>query len=217
MADTFKGIITADGKKRQLSYGSVLEAPVSDETLSIQGGFADAKVVGAKFEKVNAETGSLKEDIGDKKALYAIEHTWIDGKFVSEYSQRIDYIGSKIAYIADATPLIDKTIHVKTCAFGDMAYVVSDASWKCLLSGKSGNTSAVLEPWEFDITIPTNAKYIQISYSTRYPSIEFEMYEEKGTLFEMVKKIDDNLNEVPNENPLSVIRKDAGLLHVSAI
>lgn len=83
-----------------------------------------------------------------------------------------------------------------------------------MLSGKSGNTSAVEEPWEFDITIPTNAKYIQISYSTRYPSIEFEMYEEKGTLFEMVKKIDDNLNEVPNENPLSVIRKDAGLLHV---
>lgn len=46
MDDIFKGIITADGKKRQLPYGSVLEAPVSDETLSIQGGFADAKVVG---------------------------------------------------------------------------------------------------------------------------------------------------------------------------
>lgn len=178
-----------------------------DTTLTIEGGLAEAKATGEAID-------SLKEDIGDKKALYAIEHTWIDGKFVSEYSQRIDYIGSKIAYIADATPLIDKTIHVKTCAFGDMAYVVSDASWKRLLSGKSGNTSAVEEPWEFDITIPTNAKYIQISYSTRYPSIEFEMYEEKGTLFEMVKKIDDNLNEVPNENPLSVIRKDAGLLHV---
>ena len=49
MADTFKGIITADGKKRQLPYGSVLDKPVSDETLSIQGGFADAKVVGGKF------------------------------------------------------------------------------------------------------------------------------------------------------------------------
>ena len=62
MDDIFKGIITADGKKRQLPYGSVLEAPVSDETLSIQGGFADAKVVGAKFEKVKAEAASLKED-----------------------------------------------------------------------------------------------------------------------------------------------------------
>lgn len=63
MADTFKGIITADGKKRQLPYGSVLETPVSDETLSIQGGFADAKVVGNNFKKVKAETDSLKEDL----------------------------------------------------------------------------------------------------------------------------------------------------------
>lgn len=63
MTDTFKGIITADGKKRQLPYGSILDKPVSDETLSIQGGFADAKVVGNKFKEVNAETDSLKEDL----------------------------------------------------------------------------------------------------------------------------------------------------------
>ena len=65
MADTFKGIITADGKKRQLPYGNVLETPVSDETLSIQGGFADAKVVGNNFKKTKAETDSLKEEIGN--------------------------------------------------------------------------------------------------------------------------------------------------------
>ena len=65
MADTFKGIITADGKKRQLPYGSVLETPVSDATLSTQGGFADAKAVGDKFKEVNAETDSLKEDLAD--------------------------------------------------------------------------------------------------------------------------------------------------------
>lgn len=70
MTDTFKGIITADGKKRQLPYGSVLETPVSDETLSIQGAFADAKVVGDKFGKVKAETGSLKEDISTKIAKF---------------------------------------------------------------------------------------------------------------------------------------------------
>lgn len=66
MADTFKGIITADGKKRQLPYESVLETPVSDETLSIQGGFADAKVVGNNFKKAKAETDSLKEDLSNK-------------------------------------------------------------------------------------------------------------------------------------------------------
>lgn len=62
MADTFKGIITADGKKRQLPYGAVLETPVSDKTLSEEGGFADSKVVGDKFAKVDSETASLKED-----------------------------------------------------------------------------------------------------------------------------------------------------------
>ena len=66
MADTFKGIITADGKKRQLPYESVLETPVSDETLSIQGGFVDAKVVGNNFKKAKAETDSLKEDLSNK-------------------------------------------------------------------------------------------------------------------------------------------------------
>lgn len=66
MADTFKGIITADGKKRQLPYSAVWETPVSDETLSIQGAFADSKAVGDKFKEVNAETDSLKEDLSNK-------------------------------------------------------------------------------------------------------------------------------------------------------
>lgn len=43
MADTFKGIITADGKKRQLPYRNVLETPVANKTLDIEGAFADAK------------------------------------------------------------------------------------------------------------------------------------------------------------------------------
>ena len=66
MADTFKEIITADGKKRQLPYRNVIETPVSDETLSIQGAFADSKAVGDRFKEVNAETDSLKEDLSNK-------------------------------------------------------------------------------------------------------------------------------------------------------
>lgn len=66
MADTFKGIITADGKKRQLPYSAVWETPVSDETLSIQGAFADSKAVGDKFKEAKTETDSLKEDLSNK-------------------------------------------------------------------------------------------------------------------------------------------------------
>lgn len=69
MADIFKGIVTADGKKRQLPYGNVLETPVSDATLSTQSGFADAKAVGDRFKEVKAETNELKEDIGDLENL----------------------------------------------------------------------------------------------------------------------------------------------------
>lgn len=70
MADTFKGIITADGKKRQLPYRNVIETPVFDETLSIQGTFADSKAVGDKFKEVKAETNSLKEDLSNKIAKF---------------------------------------------------------------------------------------------------------------------------------------------------
>ena len=92
MADTFKGIITADGKKRQLSYGSILEIPASDETLSIQGGFADAKVVGDKFKEVKAETDSLKEDIGNiKKKKNVVVHVG-SAELSDEQKLSCDYV-----------------------------------------------------------------------------------------------------------------------------
>lgn len=95
MTDTFKGIITADGKKRQLPYNAVVKTPVSDETLSIQGAFADAKVVGGKFKKVKAETGSLKEDIGNiSNEVYEKEET---ENIVP--SSNYEMIANQVAYI----------------------------------------------------------------------------------------------------------------------
>lgn len=93
MADTFKGIITADGKKRQLPYGNVLETPVSDETLSIQGGFADAKVVGNNFKKTKAETASLKEDLDNVAFIgkqYLNPNNATQSKFYSGYGNASD-------------------------------------------------------------------------------------------------------------------------------
>lgn len=86
MADTFKGIITADGKKRQLPYENVLKTPVSDETLSIQGAFADAKAAGDKFKEVKVETDSLKEDLTKLKNELLTEE-------IVEEIWGIDYIG----------------------------------------------------------------------------------------------------------------------------
>lgn len=86
MADTFKGIITADGKKRQLPYGNVLETPTSDETLSVQGGFADSKIVGNKFAKVDETTNSLKNDLVNTVELdfAPMKMTWESGGIDNE-------------------------------------------------------------------------------------------------------------------------------------
>lgn len=66
MADTFKGIITADGKKRTFAREGITPEYVSDKTLSVDGGFADAKAVGDKFKETKVETDSLKEDKANK-------------------------------------------------------------------------------------------------------------------------------------------------------
>ena len=65
MADTFKGVITADRKKRTFAREGITPEYVSDKTLSVDGAFADAKVVGNNFKKTKTETDSLKEDISN--------------------------------------------------------------------------------------------------------------------------------------------------------
>lgn len=64
MADSILKIRTQDGDK-PIGYPGLADKPMSDETLSIQGAFADAKAVGDKFKEVKTETDSLKEDLAD--------------------------------------------------------------------------------------------------------------------------------------------------------
>lgn len=96
MDDTFKGIITADGKKRQLRYANVLEAPVSDKTLSEDGGFADAKVTGDNFAKAKAETDSLKSDLFNLEDRYTtvINSKNILNRELIQYGKLIDALGN---------------------------------------------------------------------------------------------------------------------------
>lgn len=81
MSDTFKGIVTADGKKRQLPYGNLLDLPSSDPSLTVEGGFADAAVVGKKNKKTDEEIASLKEDVYNQveKTLSNNDFGWESG------------------------------------------------------------------------------------------------------------------------------------------
>lgn len=74
MADSILKIRTQDGDK-PIGYPGLADKPMSDETLSIQGAFADAKAVGDKFKEVKTETDSLKEDLSNKiTKFYASNH-----------------------------------------------------------------------------------------------------------------------------------------------
>lgn len=60
MVDTFKGIVTSDGKRRQMLYSYLLGIPESDTSLEISGGFADAKVVGDALERIRQQIADIQ-------------------------------------------------------------------------------------------------------------------------------------------------------------
>lgn len=60
MADTFKGIVTSDGKRRQMLYSHLLGIPESDVSLEISGGFADAKIVGDQLKYIRQQIADIQ-------------------------------------------------------------------------------------------------------------------------------------------------------------
>lgn len=60
MADTFKGIVTSDGKRRQMLYSYLLGIPESDVSLEISGGFADAKTVGDQLKYIRQQIADIQ-------------------------------------------------------------------------------------------------------------------------------------------------------------
>ena len=113
MADTFKGIITADGKKRQLPYNAVFGTPASDPTLSLEGAFADSKAVGDKFKEVKVETDSLKEDLSNKiTKFYASNQgeTHITDSDNGKIQDMMIYGKSS----QDGTPSVENPIEIKS-------------------------------------------------------------------------------------------------------
>ena len=60
MTDTFKGIVTSDGKRRQMLYSYLLGLPESDVSLEISGGFADAKTVGDQLKYIRQQIADIQ-------------------------------------------------------------------------------------------------------------------------------------------------------------
>lgn len=114
MADTFKGIVTADGKKRQLPYGNLLGIPISDTSLTVEGGFADAAVVGKKNKKTDEAIASLKEELDDYQMC---KRWWMqDDATFKKLSSSVKSAFMKITDFTVKTYLKDISVYIYGCS-----------------------------------------------------------------------------------------------------
>ena len=180
MVDTFKGIITADGKKRQLPYRNVLETPISDETLSIQGAFADAKVVGDKFKEVKVETDSLKEDIDKLNESFIVEpNNYVDYSKIEkskELQQNSDeLISSNIYSTTDYIP-------VKS---GEELFFLTNTTPQQIVFIKGYNKIKQGISWSGNVksyTVPKNVTYVRATFYSNWLNYKFQIC--KGSIKE---------------------------------
>lgn len=190
MADTFKGIITADGKKRQLPYSAVLDKPVSDKTLSEEGGFADSKAVGDKFAKVDSETASLKEDLNYLSEYY----------FKPIETETVSGVKNKW----DITNIADVNYHIELSVSAGEKYMISGSginanypmyvicSDSAVLLFSDDTTYNYLS--DVEITIPAGATKLYVN--GRY---EYYPYIKKYTAEE---KVNGSVNKLITQRPL---------------
>lgn len=198
MADTFKGIITADGKKRQLPYGSVLDKPVSDATLSMDGAFADAKVVGDKFKEVNAETDSLKEDFNDVAKVNTDYWNMLDAKNYQVKEKTFINNGTETTNDGYYTYMYIEVKPNTLYRFHDSAYAVGQARFVNAYNADKSFLQTYSEV--FNITTSADCKYICVTL--KYAD---NATQSRGTTYVTPFDTPDHFN-VPNTNAPSTIK-----------
>lgn len=141
MADTFKGIVTADGKKRQLPYGSILDIPKSDPSLTVEGGFADAAVVGKKNKKTDEAIASLKEDY-DEIGLIKAKNKLTTNTGVGTDNTNVYWLNFNSPINALASSYIYATIDFSDYNTGDKVLIFVGTK------NSNGITLTQIEPFE---------------------------------------------------------------------
>lgn len=183
MADSILKIRTQDGDK-PIGYPGLADKPVANKTLDIEGAFADAKVVGDKFKEVNAETASLKEDIGD--LLHRPKEYWTMGDITVPITG--EWSNKQVKCEVDLSGMVGNTLKVSVDSISDN--IDTHRCFINLLDEKENNISDshVLENTfsnhvitvsggyvRFDVSsIKNNVKYIKIqaqAYSGTKPTI----------------------------------------------
>lgn len=181
MSDTFKGIVTADGKKRQLPYGSILNLPSSDPSLTVEGGFADAAVVGKKNKKTDEAIASLKEDLvnNDEYAQNELGYPFgNNGRCVSGYLTEAAVLvpqTSKGEKTTDFVRLSDNSTGITTMLKGSTE---ENELWMRIIWFDSGREKiSTVNPTSEIATLkiynkPDNAKYVRVSWRAYGDSVQ---------------------------------------------
>lgn len=188
MADTFKGIITADGKKRTFAREGITPEYVSDKTLSVDGGFADAKVTGDAVKSLKEDLDELIEKGNQSNLLNPIK--FVDLKSWDSKGNLVDN-SSACAY-SEKIP-VKQTIYIcnKSLFHG------------CRLVNNSGKVVANLNPsslsngvLEVDIASYPTAMYVLLNYShVEYAKKENLYFGEKADYEKYgIVKYDDSLS-----------------------
>lgn len=139
-----------------------------DSTFTVEGAAADSKAVGDKFAKVDSETASLKEDLGDlKNNLLSVSTNHFDGTLVTG---RVD--GTNGTF--DSTQTGNVTTEYIDCSNsrGDNIYVQYNAETlgasriafydKNKVFVDCGNRYSVTSV----VKVPNNAYFVRVSWTT---------------------------------------------------
>ncbi len=198
MADTFKGIITADGKKRQLPYGAVLETPVSDTTFSKEGGFADSKAVGDKFAKVDSETASLKEDIVNRSVVNGGKN------LIGNEANKLYAVG----YIPANTNFTMSMKDGGLLTGANFRFYDSDKKYINYYNAYKDNATRTL-------TIPFGFNYIELSNVIADRPMQFEIGDKATDFEDYVPNVAESM-KIASEEFLKLHKSDSDILGISS-
>lgn len=160
MADTFKGIITADGKKRTFAREGITPEYASDKTLSVDGGFADAKVTGDVVKSLkevlvnyDKEIASFTDEKNRKIALDIVIGSVINGTTGKVEAASTSFCTSE--YLLDNSDIyLYVTANV---GFGYYVFAFYDENNK-FINGLKSPSNGYMPITNEKVIIPLNAK-----------------------------------------------------------
>lgn len=160
MSDVIKKIKTKDGDK-QIDYDALANLPVSDVTLTQEGSFADAKIVGEKINKLLSENLERKNEISVERARINALNALKEGSTTGDaelMDGRTDYKGNTHVNIGEHIRSVSSQLANMTITDGSISRKKVNADFENTLV----KADTAMQPSMYD---PQNLKIDIFSYA----------------------------------------------------